>query len=109
MNSSRIYNQFHRIGILEGISYLLLLGVAMPLKYIWDMPLAVKYTGWAHGFLFMLYLLWALRCYIALKWPFKELFLAGVASVLPFGPFWFHRRLEQQKPIDNAYRTDGQV
>ena len=94
MRSKRIYYPFHIIGILEGISYLLLLGVAMPLKYIWDLPLAVKYTGWAHGLLFVLYLFLALRCYFALNWSLKRLFLAGLASILPFGPFWFHRRIK---------------
>jgi integral membrane protein len=99
MESNRIYSQFHIIGILEGISYLLLLGIAMPLKYLMDMPLAVKYTGWAHGLLFVLYLLWALRCYFALKWSFKTLFFAGIASILPFGPFWFHRRIDKLQVV----------
>lgn len=93
MKEKKLYREFHRIGILEGISYLLLLGVAMPLKYIWDLPLAVKYIGWAHGALFILYILWTLRCYFSLNWSFKWLVLAGVASILPFGPFWFHHRI----------------
>ena len=49
-------NRLHIIGIVEGISALLLFFVAMPMKYMLDMPLAVKYTGWAHGVLFMLYI-----------------------------------------------------
>ena len=44
------------IGILEGVSYLVLLGIAMPLKYIYAIPEAVKFTGWAHGVLFMAYI-----------------------------------------------------
>ncbi|MGN6531837.1 MAG: DUF3817 domain-containing protein, partial [Ginsengibacter sp.] len=47
--------QLRWIGIAEGISFLLLLGVAMPLKYLYDFPVAVKVTGWIHGLLFILY------------------------------------------------------
>jgi len=47
---------FSKVALAEGISYILLLFVAMPLKYLFDMPLAVKYTGWAHGLLFVLYI-----------------------------------------------------
>ena len=46
---------FSTIALVEGISYVLLLGIAMPLKYFLDMPLAVKVVGWAHGVLFMAY------------------------------------------------------
>jgi len=99
MQESNVYKQFHIIGIFEGISYLLLLGIAMPLKYIWDFPYAVQYIGWAHGLLFMIYLVMALRCYVVLKWSFKWLFLAGIASILPFGPFWFHRKIESESNL----------
>ena len=43
------------IGLLEGISFLVLLGVAMPLKYVWDEPQAVRGVGMAHGVLFLAY------------------------------------------------------
>lgn len=80
------------IGMAEGVSYLLLLGVAMPMKYGGDMPWAVKYTGWAHGLLFML--LWLA---VAVAWArglsVKLAALALVASVLPFGPFVIDKRL----------------
>ena len=80
-------NRFRLIGLLEGISYILLLGIAMPLKYVWDWPWAVKYVGWAHGALFVAYLIalfWAAAEY---KWNLGKILLAGVASLLPFGPF----------------------
>ena len=51
----------------EGVSYLLLLGVAMPLKYLADMPMAVKIVGWAHGLLFMLLLMMLAVCYTRLR------------------------------------------
>lgn len=87
MNHFRI---FHIIGIAEAISYLLLLGLAMPLKYMMDMPWAVKYTGWAHGLLFILYLIWLLLASDEQGWGWREKILGFVASLVPFGPFLFH-------------------
>ena len=48
MNESQLRwaKRFKWISLAEGLSFLLLLGIAMPLKYGFDMPLAVKYTGW---------------------------------------------------------------
>lgn len=90
------------VGILEGVSYLLLLGIAMPLKYMFDMPAMVKYTGWAHGLLFVLYILALLHSTLAHNWGFKKLFAGFVASLLPFGPFVFDKKVldkeEQKQP-----------
>ena len=52
-----LIGKFRLTGIVEGTSYLLLLGVAMPLKYIWHMPIYVKVVGMTHGILFILYCL----------------------------------------------------
>src|SRR5690349_20635048 len=49
--------RFRAIALLEGLSFVLLLFIAMPLKYLAGMPLGVKMVGWAHGMLFVLYLL----------------------------------------------------
>jgi integral membrane protein len=80
-------------GMLEGISFLLLLGVAMPLKYAFQMPLAVKYTGWAHGLLFIILMLMILMAWLERKISFKHAALAFVASLIPFGPFLIDRKL----------------
>ena len=48
--------RFKWISLIEGLSFLILLGIAMPLKYMFDQPLAVTYVGWAHGILFILYI-----------------------------------------------------
>lgn len=91
------------IGILEGISFLLLLGIAMPLKYMFDMPLAVKYTGWAHGALFVLYIAMIGQVAMEQKWSFGKIILAVLASVLPFGPFIFDAKyLKQQEQPETA-------
>ncbi len=81
--------QLHWIGRIEGTSLLILLGVAMPLKYLAGQPQAVLIVGSLHGGLWILYLLALARAWIALKWSFKTVFIGGVASVLPFGPWWF--------------------
>lgn len=88
-------DRFRLVSILEGISYLLLLFIAMPLKYIWDMPLAVKYVGWAHGTLFIAYMITLLVAAVKLGWSFKNVVIAGLASLLPFGPFVLDRHVEK--------------
>jgi integral membrane protein len=85
--------RFRIIGFLEGISFLILLGIAMPLKYIFDFPIAVTIVGSIHGGLFTLYVLAVLYMMIAIRWRFSHAFLAMVASVIPFGPFILDARL----------------
>ncbi|TAE54682.1 MAG: DUF3817 domain-containing protein [Bacteroidetes bacterium] len=80
--------QLRIIGFLEGISYLVLLCIAMPLKYMMGMPLAVQITGSFHGLLFVLYGIWVLRVTVLHKWSFGKMLLAGIASLVPFGTFW---------------------
>jgi integral membrane protein len=75
------------IGFLEGISFLILLGIAMPMKYFMGMPMAVKFTGWAHGLLFILFLYALLQVTIEMKWSLKKVFTAFIASLIPFGTF----------------------
>jgi integral membrane protein len=75
------------IAFIEGISFLLLLGVAMPLKYFAGMPEAVKTTGWIHGVLFMLYLFAVAEVTVRRRLSFALAFGALVASLIPFGTF----------------------
>ena len=75
------------IGWWEGWSFLLLLLVAMPLKYVWGFPKAVSVVGMAHGVLFMLYLVVAIHTALDRNWPWRRTALVLVASVLPAGPF----------------------
>lgn len=85
--------RFRKVGYAEGLSFLLLLGVAMPLKYAFDWPLAVKVVGWAHGLLFLLYLYAAVQLGSLKGWPLTRYPLAIAAALLPFGPFVFDRHL----------------
>ena len=88
------------IGYLEGASFLLLLGIAMPLKYMFDYPQAVSIVGMAHGVLFMIYLLAAGIVGLQYRWPFTRFLGAIVASITPFGPFIFEARLKKQTELE---------
>jgi integral membrane protein len=83
---------FRLISSMEAISFLVLLGIAMPLKYIWDMPGMVQSIGWIHGLLFVLYIIGALVMYKKFKWSLSVLAIVMVCSLLPFGPFYAERK-----------------
>lgn len=85
---------FRKIGIAEGISLLVLLFIAMPLKYFAGIPEAVKYTGWIHGILFIAYCGMAYMVREEKNWPFKMLVYAFIAAFLPFGTFLFDKKLK---------------
>jgi integral membrane protein len=98
---------FRWIAIAEGVSFLLLLFVAMPLKYLAGMPLGVRIVGSAHGGLFLLYIWAALRAANYAKWPMKQLLVALVASLLPFGPFVIDHRLKQEDHAEKLTAARG--
>ena len=83
---------FRLIAILEGISYLLILGLSMPLKYSADIPEPNKYIGYAHGFLFIAYVLLAILFWFEKKWSIKRLLILLVASLLPFATFYVDKK-----------------
>ena len=85
--------QFKIVAILEGISFLVLLGIAMPLKYMLGYPETTEVVGMAHGILFIAYVIMVVLIRKQLNWNYKTTFLALTASVLPFGPFIVDRKL----------------
>ena len=89
-------NTFRKVSLAEGCSLLILLFIAMPLKYLMDLPQAVQFVGWAHGILFIVYGLMLLLLQIRYRWSF--LFFAGafVASLIPFGTFVLDRYLKEK-------------
>jgi integral membrane protein len=91
-----------RCGIAEGISFLLLLCIAMPLKYLLNWPLAVKITGWIHGVLFVLYVSLAFYVKIRHRWPLKKFAGAFLAAWLPLGTFYFDRLLKKEQQAMQA-------
>ncbi|MEP6708308.1 MAG: DUF3817 domain-containing protein [Pyrinomonadaceae bacterium] len=85
------------VGMVEAVSFLLLLGVAMPLKYFAGLPLAVKIAGWIHGLLFMTFGVCLLLAHEERRWPIRWTATVFVAALLPFGPFVIDRRLKNEK------------
>ncbi|MBA9075387.1 MULTISPECIES: DUF3817 domain-containing protein [Rufibacter] len=91
--------RFRLIAVLEGISYLVLLLIAMPLKYMAGIPEPVKYVGWAHGALFVLFMGLLLQVWIQYRWSFWKVALAFVASLLPFGTFYLDKKIAHDKQL----------
>ncbi|HEX5054305.1 MAG TPA: DUF3817 domain-containing protein [Planctomycetota bacterium] len=86
----------------EAVSYLVLLGIAMPLKYVWRLPMAVHVFGMIHGVLFLLLIWFLLRSHFEKGWPASRVWLLVGAALVPIVPFFLDRRvrrwLEEQEP-----------
>ena len=91
-----------RLALIEGVSCLVLLFIAMPLKYFAGMPLAVMVTGWIHGVLFVLFALALLRVKLVCKWPVGRCAMVFIAALLPFGPFVLDRRMAEWEEKQEA-------
>lgn len=76
------------LAFVEGVSFLILLFVTMPLKYGFGMPEPNKIFGMVHGLLFVLYVLAVIQAKIEWNWSLKKTGLALLASIIPFGTFW---------------------
>lgn len=92
MNINQQLTVFKWISILEGLSFLLLLGVAMPLKYLYDMPEMVRHVGMAHGVLFIAYILGCLLLIKPMNWSTKTTGIIMACSLIPFGPFFVEKK-----------------
>jgi len=89
-------NRFRVVNLLEGASYLLLLFIAMPLKYYWDYPMAVSIAGWIHGLLFIGYYLTAMQCAQHYQWSDRFLYQVFIAGLIPFACFFIDRKLARR-------------
>ncbi|MEA3314791.1 MAG: DUF3817 domain-containing protein [Campylobacterota bacterium] len=85
--------QFRIIAKIEGISFLILLFIAMPLKYMMGIPEATKIVGMIHGILFILFLYAQVMASMVEKWGIKFDSLAFLLSLIPFGTFYLNSRL----------------
>lgn len=81
------------MGYAEGVSALILFLIAMPMKYALDMPLAVKYVGWLHGLLFVIYVAMIAIYGLGKKWRITTMALLFIASIIPGGPFFAEGRI----------------
>jgi integral membrane protein len=88
-------DSLRRVGKIEAVSFLVLLGIAMPLKYLAGLPLAVKVVGWAHGVLFVAFVIVLVRAKLRANLTLAQTLLVFIAALLPFGPFLIDRRLER--------------
>ena len=86
---------FRVIGFLEGLSYLLLILIAVPVKYIFNSPSMVKYLGMPDGVLFILYLLASIIIRKNNQWVKNNFFLVLIASIIPFGTFVVDYKLKK--------------
>ena len=83
---------FKIVACLEGLSYILLLFVAVPLKYMAGNEVFVKSLGMPHGVLFIGYVIIAFLLKDEMKWDTKNFLIILVCSLLPFGTFWMHKK-----------------
>ncbi|WP_373001346.1 DUF3817 domain-containing protein [Sulfurimonas sp.] len=86
--------KFGQINSIEGYSYLLLLFIAMPMKYAFGYPMAVKIAGMIHGILFILFCLLLVKAWKDSKWDFSENIIFFVASLIPFGTFYTKNKIK---------------
>jgi integral membrane protein len=97
MNSKiNALKSFKIVAIAEGISFLVLLLIAVPLKYLMQIPEPVKYVGWVHGVLFILYGVLLLQVFIVVKWSFFKTVIAFLVSFVPFGTFWLDSKINKE-------------
>lgn len=92
-------------GMIEGVSFLVLLFVAMPLKYLGDKPEAVRYVGWAHGVLFITYAAVTFIAWGGGHLAQRQVRMAAIASLLPFGPFVIDKWLKAVEKAEQPETT----
>jgi len=85
--------KFSLINTIEGWSYLILLFIAMPMKYMFEIPIAVKIVGMAHGVLFIIFCVLLVIAWQDTKWEFKENIIFFIASLIPFGTFFTKKKI----------------
>jgi integral membrane protein len=79
----------------EGVSLLVLLLVAMPLKYIWNIPEWVTYVGWVHGLLFVAYAISLVYVQFREWWGLEVFFISGLSAFLPLATFYVEREVKR--------------
>jgi len=86
--------KFGLINTIEGYSYLVLLFIAMPMKYVLGFAIAVKIAGMAHGVLFILFLYLGVKAWISTKWSLSQTIIFFIASLIPFGTFFTKNKIK---------------
>jgi integral membrane protein len=91
--------QLRVVGFLEGVSFLVLLFIAMPLKHLYGQPSLVRVVGSVHGILFLMFVAVLFRVAGERAWPLKRSFAAFLASLVPFGTFVLDRSLKREQDL----------
>ena len=86
--------KFGLINTIEGYSYIHLVFIAMPMKYLMDIPIAVKIVGMIHGVLFIIFLYLGVKAWITAKWSLYQTIIFFIASLLPFGTFFTKNKIK---------------
>lgn len=97
MKSTKLFSWFRKVAFVEGISYIVLLGIAMPLKYMADMPKAVTVVGGLHGALFVGMMALAWESYSQYRKSFSWFVKVFVSSLVPFGTFVLDREWKKEE------------
>lgn len=92
INEVQMEKLFRIVAFLEGISYILLLFIATPIKYLANDPSYVKLLGMPHGLLFIGYVVLAFLLRTDYQWNTKQFFIVLIASIIPFGTFYIDRK-----------------
>ena len=85
-------NIYRLTAFLEGVSYILLLFIAVPIKYLLNEAVFVKILGMPHGILFILYILFSIIAKIKYNWNFRKFLVISIASLVPFGTFYIDKK-----------------
>lgn len=93
----KTFRWFRKIAFAEGISFIVLLFGAMPLKYFAGMPMAVTVVGSLHGVLFVAFAILAREVKSEYKKDFNWLVKAGLASIIPFGTFYMDKQWKKEE------------
>jgi len=93
--------RFRVIAFIEGLSYIILLFIAMPLKYLADMPTPVRIVGMAHGILFLLFVGGMTEVILRYKWSIGRAILVFISSLIPFGTFVVEAKLLRRLQADD--------
>ena len=85
-------NIYRLTAFLEGVSYILLLFIAVPIKYLLNEAVYVKILGMPHGVLFILYIVFSIIAKIKYNWNFRKFLVISLASLVPFGTFYIDKK-----------------
>lgn len=83
---------FKIIAFLEGVSFIIMMFVGMPLKYMGGNDIIIKILGMPHGLLFVSYVILAFLIQNQMKWNFKDMAIILACSLIPFGTFWMDKK-----------------